>query len=77
MADTELKYISYVISNFWSTNVVFNAYPENVTTTDNTHKCCLAYYLKTKMTRVIQKLYKEARRLQCNWGFMNKIEVKI
>ena len=25
----------------------------------------------------IQKLHKAAKRLQCNWDFMNKIEVKI
>ena len=36
--DTGLKHISYVISNFRSTSAVFDDYPENLTTTDNTHK---------------------------------------
>ena len=36
--DTVLKYTSYVISNFRSATVVFDRYPENLTTTDNTHK---------------------------------------
>ena len=46
--DTGLKYISYVLSNFWSTSVVFDEYREDLTTTDNTHKCCLTCYFKTK-----------------------------
>ena len=40
--DTGLKYTSYVISNFRSVSVVFDDYPENVTTTNDTHKCRLA-----------------------------------
>ena len=40
--DTGLKYTSCVISNFRSASAVFDGYPENVTTTDNTHKCRLA-----------------------------------
>ena len=48
--DTGLKYTSYIISNFWSAIVVFDGYPENLTRTDNTHKCHLTCYFKeTKM----------------------------
>ena len=46
--DTGLKYTSYVISNFRSASVVFDGYPENLTTTDNTHKCCWTCYFKEK-----------------------------
>ena len=39
LQDAGLKYISYVNSDFPSTSVAFDNYPENLTTTDNTHKC--------------------------------------
>ena len=42
--DTGLKYISCVISNFRSTSFVFDDYPENLTTTNNTHKRCLTCF---------------------------------
>ena len=48
LQDMELKYTSYVISNFGSAIVVFYGYPENLTTTDNTHKCCLTWHFKEK-----------------------------
>ena len=44
VAGYTLKYISYIISNFQSTGVAFDDYPENLPTTDKTHKC----YFKAK-----------------------------
>ena len=46
--DTELKYTSYVMSNFRSASVVFDGYLETLNRTDNTHKCRLTCYLKEK-----------------------------
>ena len=39
--DIGLKNTSYVIWNFRSANTVFDDYPKNLTTMDNTHKCRL------------------------------------
>ena len=36
-----MKYISYFLSNFRSASVVFDDYPDGLTTIGNTHKCCL------------------------------------
>ena len=43
---TEVQQLFFSI--FGSGTVVFDGYPENLTTTDNSYKCCLTYYFKKK-----------------------------
>ena len=48
ISGTGVKYTGYVISTFRNATVVFDGYPENVTTTDNTNEYRLTCYFKEK-----------------------------
>ena len=54
-----MKYTSYVISNFGSASVVFDDYPENLTTINNSNKCCLTCYFKEKKDAFLRNTVKK------------------
>ena len=59
--DIGLKYTSCVISNFSNASVVYDDYPETLTTTDNTSKCFLGNRISPRIVFEPDVLFKEKR----------------